>query len=127
MRRLQKNESAIIDWKCCIKLSAGIFMEHHHKRLTAVLTGSFCHCLSRRFGHDSVFNVMQITKVKMMKVSLIERKLLLVLFFFKEKKRELTPMATTISNANRTVLRIGSGVNGRKEAGCGHVKNISGY
>lgn len=43
MRRLQKNESAIIDWKCCIKLSAGIFMEHHHKRLTAVLTGSFCH------------------------------------------------------------------------------------
>lgn len=73
------------------------------------------------------FYVMQITKVKMMKVSLIERKLLLVLFFFKEKKRELTPMATTISNANRTVLRIGSGVNGRKEAGCGHVKNISGY
>lgn len=33
------------------------------------------------------FYVMQITKVKMMKVSLIERKLLLVLFFFKEKKK----------------------------------------
>lgn len=49
-----------------------------------------------------------------MKVSLIERKLLLVFFFFfKEKKRGLTPMATTISNANRTVLRFDSGVNGR--------------
>lgn len=49
----------------------------------------------------------------MMKVSLIERKLLLVFFFFLKKKKGLTPMATTISNANRTVLRIGSGVNGR--------------
>lgn len=57
------------------------------------------------------FYVMQITKVKMMKVSLIEETVTGIIFF-KEKKKGLTPVAATISNANRTVLRFDNGVNG---------------